>query len=161
MNIIVLNASFTTFFKGFYSVSCSSSRGLQVKIHHMYRVQRKVESDVFRKDIDNVRTLFHASRPANFVGILSRGLLLPKVVVGEYGGKRTDPGMLGCGLYFSDAIRSVGTITNRLNIEVAFNCDLVHHVWKLVSHFQHQPEVLWLHQEPRHTSIAGSPGCPW
>ena len=29
--------------------------------------------------------------------------MLPKVVVDEYGGKRTDPGLLGCGIYFADA----------------------------------------------------------
>ena len=31
----------------------------------------------------------------------SRGLLLPKIIVEEFGGKRTDVGMLGAGIYFA------------------------------------------------------------
>lgn len=34
-----------------------------------------------------------------------RGLLLPKIVVDDFGGTRTDPGMLGSGLYFANAFR--------------------------------------------------------
>ena len=30
---------------------------------------------------------------------------MPKIVVDDYGGKRTDPGMLGSGIYFADASR--------------------------------------------------------
>ncbi len=30
-----------------------------------------------------------------------RGLLLPKIVVDDFGGARSDPGMLGGGLYFA------------------------------------------------------------
>ena len=30
-----------------------------------------------------------------------RGLLLPKIIVEEYGGNRTDVGMLGEGIYFA------------------------------------------------------------
>ena len=36
---------------------------------------------------------------------LSRGLLLPRVVVDDHGGKRSDPGMLGSGIYFASAAR--------------------------------------------------------
>ena len=31
--------------------------------------------------------------------------MLPKVVVDDFGGKRTDPGMLGHGIYFAEAAR--------------------------------------------------------
>ena len=37
----------------------------------------------------------------NFLGIVSRGLLLPKTVVSQ-GVVRTDAGMLGAGIYFND-----------------------------------------------------------
>lgn len=32
---------------------------------------------------------------------------MPKVVVDDYGGKRTDPGMLGHGIYFASSARCV------------------------------------------------------
>ena len=32
-----------------------------------------------------------------------RGLLLPKIVVDDFGGTRSDPGMLGSGIYFADS----------------------------------------------------------
>ncbi|XP_057306534.1 protein mono-ADP-ribosyltransferase PARP4-like isoform X3 [Hydractinia symbiolongicarpus] len=50
---------------------------------------------------DKSGPFFHASEAKNFVGILSRGLLLPKIVVDDYGGSRTDAGMLGNGIYFA------------------------------------------------------------
>ena len=34
-----------------------------------------------------------------------RGLLLPKIVVDDFGGTRTDPGMLGAGIYFAGSSR--------------------------------------------------------
>ena len=39
-----------------------------------------------------------------------RGLLLPKTVVEDYGGVRTDPGLLGHAIYFADAIRSAMSV---------------------------------------------------
>ena len=39
------------------------------------------------------------------MGILSRGLLLPLVVVSEHGGARSDAGMLGNAIYFTDDVR--------------------------------------------------------
>lgn len=53
--------------------------------------------------LDNKKLLFHSSHSQNFVGILSRGLLLPKIVVDDFGGSRSDPGMLGSGIYFADS----------------------------------------------------------
>ncbi|XP_061177489.1 protein mono-ADP-ribosyltransferase PARP4-like [Saccostrea echinata] len=74
----------------------------KLNVQNVYAVHRPGESEVFRSDLDH-RLLFHASNVENFVGILSRGLLMPKVVVDDYGGKRTDPGMLGNGIYFASS----------------------------------------------------------
>ena len=59
-------------------------------------------SAVHDGSLDNQRLLFHGSRIQNWVGILSRGILLPKVVV-KLGVGRTDAGWLGNGIYFGDA----------------------------------------------------------
>ena len=56
----------------------------------------------FTEEIGNQRLLFHGSRIQNWVGILSRGILLPKIVV-SMGVNRTDAGWLGHGIYFGDA----------------------------------------------------------
>ena len=37
----------------------------------------------------------------------SSGLLLPKIVVDDFGGTRSDPGMLGAGIYFAGSARYV------------------------------------------------------
>ena len=37
--------------------------------------------------------------------IIFRGLLMPKIVVDDFGGARTDPGMLGSGIYFASSSR--------------------------------------------------------
>jgi len=47
--------------------------------------------------------MMHGSRASNVLGILSRGILLPRVVTDRYGGARRDAGMLGSGIYFSDS----------------------------------------------------------
>ncbi|XP_078734304.1 protein mono-ADP-ribosyltransferase PARP4 isoform X1 [Lampetra fluviatilis] len=74
------------------------------KILKIFRVDRPAEIGQFRSEVGNTRSLFHAFTPRSLLGILSRGLLLPKTVVGEFGVERTDIGMLGCGIYFSDSI---------------------------------------------------------
>uniref|UniRef100_A0AAJ7U2P4 Poly [ADP-ribose] polymerase n=1 Tax=Petromyzon marinus TaxID=7757 RepID=A0AAJ7U2P4_PETMA len=74
------------------------------KILKIFRVDRPAEIGQFRSEVGNTRSLFHAFAPRSLLGILSRGLLLPKTVVGEFGVERTDIGMLGCGIYFSDSI---------------------------------------------------------
>uniref|UniRef100_A0A8B8A9B9 Poly [ADP-ribose] polymerase n=1 Tax=Crassostrea virginica TaxID=6565 RepID=A0A8B8A9B9_CRAVI len=73
-----------------------------MNIQNVFAICRPSEKDQFRSDLES-RPLFHASNVENFVGILSRGLLMPKVVVDDYGGKRTDPGMLGHGIYFASS----------------------------------------------------------
>lgn len=76
------------------------TKGLKVK--NIFTLRRGGEWDEFTNLIDNQRHLFHGSRIANWVGILSRGILLPKIVV-SMGVHRTDPGWLGHGIYFGDA----------------------------------------------------------
>ncbi len=72
------------------------SRGIKIK--NIYTLKRPSEHKAYRK-LSNERHLFHGSSLRNWVGILSRGILLPKVVVGM-GGTRTDEGWLGHGIYF-------------------------------------------------------------
>ncbi|CAM5073290.1 unnamed protein product [Natator depressus] len=75
-----------------------------VKVLQIFRVGRISETAEFLSSLGNVQSLFHASSVRNFVGILSRGLLLPKIVVEDHGVERTDTGNLGSGIYFSDSI---------------------------------------------------------
>nr|XP_032627679.1 protein mono-ADP-ribosyltransferase PARP4 [Chelonoidis abingdonii] len=75
-----------------------------VQVLQIYRVGRISETAEFLSSLGNVQSLFHASSVRNFVGILSRGLLLPKIVVEDHGMERTDIGNLGSGIYFSDSI---------------------------------------------------------
>eukprot|EP00066_Takifugu_rubripes_P029339 XP_011618605.1 PREDICTED: poly [ADP-ribose] polymerase 4 [Takifugu rubripes] len=78
-------------------------RHSQVQIQQVLRVCRGVELQTFKADVGNVEPLLHSSKPSNFVGLLSRGLLMPRVGVEHHGIKRTDVGNLGSGIYFSDA----------------------------------------------------------
>ncbi|XP_041352469.1 protein mono-ADP-ribosyltransferase PARP4-like isoform X2 [Gigantopelta aegis] len=76
---------------------------LTVEIKSIYEVQRPIEDNSFLQEMSNKRLLFHSSKTENFVGIFSRGLLLPKIVVDDFGGTRTDAGTLGSGVYFASA----------------------------------------------------------
>jgi poly [ADP-ribose] polymerase len=76
------------------------SRSIQVK--NVFTLKRGTEWDALRGDLSNVRHLFHGSRIKNWVGILSHGILMPKIAV-SMGVKRTDAGWLGNGIYFGDA----------------------------------------------------------
>ncbi|XP_076120578.1 protein mono-ADP-ribosyltransferase PARP4 [Alosa pseudoharengus] len=75
----------------------------EIKIHHVFHVQRGAELQMFREELGNIKPLLHSTSPASFVGILSRGLLLPRVGVEHHGVQRTDVGHLGGGIYFSDS----------------------------------------------------------
>uniref|UniRef100_A0A8B9X4X5 Poly [ADP-ribose] polymerase n=1 Tax=Bos mutus grunniens TaxID=30521 RepID=A0A8B9X4X5_BOSMU len=101
--------------------SLAKYRALRCKIEHVepnteefLRVREEVLQNnhskgpvdilqIFRGHLGNVRHLLHGSPVQSFMGILSRGLLLPKVVE-DRGMKRTDIGNLGSGIYFSDSI---------------------------------------------------------
>lgn len=73
-----------------------------IKVLNVYTLRRESEHQGFTGHIDNQRLLFHGSRIKNWVGILSRGILMPKIVV-SMGVNRTDAGWLGNGIYFGDA----------------------------------------------------------
>lgn len=80
----------------------SQVKSKRIKVHSLYRVRREAEWSQFTESIGNQKLLFHGSRIQNWVGILSRGILLPKIVV-SMGVHRTDAGWLGHGIYFGDA----------------------------------------------------------
>ncbi|KAM9263450.1 LOW QUALITY PROTEIN: protein mono-ADP-ribosyltransferase PARP4 [Cariama cristata] len=86
-----------------------------VRLLQVYRVDRISKRAEFLSSLGNI-SLFHASSVHNFMGILSRGLLVPKMVVEDHGLERADTGNLGHGLeradtgnlgsgiYFSDSV---------------------------------------------------------
>ena len=76
-------------------------RGGHVQVRNVYTLRRGAEHEAFAAGADNQQLLFHGSRIQNWVGILSRGILLPKVAV-NLGVRRTDAGWLGNGIYFGD-----------------------------------------------------------
>lgn len=80
----------------------SQVKSKSVKVKNIFTLKREGEWDEFTSDLGNQRLLFHGSRIQNWVGILSRGILLPKIVV-SMGVSRTDAGWLGNGIYFGDA----------------------------------------------------------
>ncbi|XP_033731529.1 protein mono-ADP-ribosyltransferase PARP4-like, partial [Pecten maximus] len=80
-----------------------TSTSESVKVRNIYSVGRTLEELEFQTDVGNVKRLMHASSTHNFLGIMSRGLLLPNLVESVHGISRTDRGMLGCGIYFSDS----------------------------------------------------------
>ncbi len=73
-----------------------------IKVKNVFGVKRPGEWNDFKTKIGNERLLFHGSNIKNWVGILTRGILLPKIVV-SLGVDRTDEGWLGSGIYFGDA----------------------------------------------------------
>ncbi|XP_032773119.1 protein mono-ADP-ribosyltransferase PARP4 [Rattus rattus] len=74
-----------------------------VDILQIFRVGRVNEAMEFVSNLGNVQALFHGSPVRNILGILSRGLLLPKVAE-DRGVQRTDVGNLGSGIYFSNSL---------------------------------------------------------
>ncbi len=80
----------------------SQVKSKSIKVQHIYTLKRPDEWTAFTEQMDNHKLLFHGSRIQNWVGILSRGILLPKIVV-SMGVNRTDAGWLGHGIYFGDA----------------------------------------------------------
>lgn len=75
------------------------------KLRNIYALKRPKEHRAFDKNVGNEKLLFHGSRIENWVGILSRGILLPKIVV-KMGVHRTDAGWLGNGIYFGDVTQT-------------------------------------------------------
>ncbi|EFA76165.1 polyADP-ribosyltransferase [Heterostelium album PN500] len=80
-----------------------------IQVVNIYRVQRDADEQSFKayqdlESIGNEQFLFHATKSSNLLGVLSRGLQLPDVVVKRGFSKRTDRGFLGHGIYFSKTL---------------------------------------------------------
>eukprot|EP01133_Synstelium_polycarpum_P003432 gene3432-3897_t len=69
-----------------------------MRIKNIYRIGRR-EEESLQFSIHNVKTLYHGSRNSNILGILTRGLLPPKLST-SLGASRRDVGFLGSGIYF-------------------------------------------------------------
>ncbi|VDI55612.1 poly [ADP-ribose] polymerase [Mytilus galloprovincialis] len=77
----------------------------KVELLNVYKLERTLEDLCFQSEVGNMQLLMHSSGFHNFLGILSRGLLMPNFVEDEHGITRTDGGLLGSGIYFSDTAR--------------------------------------------------------
>ncbi|CAJ1079037.1 protein mono-ADP-ribosyltransferase PARP4 isoform X1 [Xyrichtys novacula] len=77
-----------------------------MQVQQVLRVNRGAELQTFKSEIGNIKSLLHSTSPSNFVGVLSRGLLLPHAVVEHHGIELTDAGNLGSGIYFGDSMRT-------------------------------------------------------
>jgi poly [ADP-ribose] polymerase len=73
-----------------------------IRVQRIYALARPEERARYAAKVGNEKLLFHGSRAKNWVGILSHGILLPRIVV-SFGVNRTDAGWLGNGIYFGDA----------------------------------------------------------
>jgi poly [ADP-ribose] polymerase len=83
-------------------LTSSQSTQPNINIVNIFQVIRPNEGITFKDTLANCQQLFHGSRVENFLGIMSRGLLLPHCVISDMGVERTDAGSLGAGIYFSD-----------------------------------------------------------
>ena len=79
-------------------------KSANANVLNIYEIIRPNENYNFMNGMDNVKQLYHGSKVNNFLGILTRGLMLPKHVINEFGDIRSDIGMLGSGIYFSDSL---------------------------------------------------------
>jgi poly [ADP-ribose] polymerase 2/3/4 len=91
-------------------VERSQLRSRSIKVKGVSVLRREGEHEGFRAGMDNERLLFHGSRTRNWVGILTRGIVLPKIAV-SMGVTRTDAGWLGNGIYFGDTACTAASYT--------------------------------------------------
>lgn len=77
----------------------SQHRKQIARIHRVFAVERPGEAEAFERVLGNVIAGYHGSKAGRWMGILSRGILLPKVVQ-TMGVSRTDYGWLGSGCYY-------------------------------------------------------------
>ncbi len=88
----------------------------QIEIINIYKVNRPNETLNFnRANLNNVLSLYHGTKANNCVGILSRGLILPRYLSNEEI-VRTDIGLLGFGIYFTDDFATSLKYTNRSSV---------------------------------------------
>ncbi len=60
----------------------------EIEVLNVYGIKREAETSRFTSQLHNQKLLFHGSKISNWVGLLSRGMLMPKSVT-ALGGKRT------------------------------------------------------------------------
>lgn len=74
----------------------NTKEGARVKIVNMFKIEREGENDRYTKDLDNKTLLWHGSRLANYVGIISQGLRIapPEAPASGY--------RFGKGIYLAD-----------------------------------------------------------
>lgn len=87
-------------------VLSSQVKSQDIEVLNIFALKRDSEHKEFTSHIVPHKLLFHGSRISNWVGLLSRGMLMPKSVV-TLGGKRTDYGLLGSGLYFGGNVYNI------------------------------------------------------
>ncbi|CAF5099201.1 unnamed protein product, partial [Rotaria magnacalcarata] len=84
-------------------IQSSTNSGEEILIHNIFSVTKQTDALNFRRTLSHQWQLFHGSKYVNILGILSRGLVMPKIVAEQLGVERTDVGCLGYGIYFSDS----------------------------------------------------------
>ena len=73
------------------------------KVLKIFKIQRQQELDEFDNSIQPQRLLYHGTKSSHLLGILNRGLLVPKRNDWDDRIKQTLPnGLLGFGIYFTD-----------------------------------------------------------
>lgn len=102
-------------------VEKSQIKRKDVKVVNVYKVKRPGEWEAFDTKVGGERHLFHGSRIQNWVGLLTRGILMPKIVV-SMGVNRTDAGWLGNGIYFGDASCTAAFYTTPGKKKTRFMC---------------------------------------
>ena len=107
-NIEVLDNS-SSEYTSISSLVKSSCKDTQ-NIKNIYSLKRKNEWERFTDKIFNTRLLFHGSRIDNWLGLLSRGILMPRKVE-QLGVTRTDAGLLGYGIYFAESFEASSKYT--------------------------------------------------
>ncbi|CAF1684492.1 unnamed protein product, partial [Adineta ricciae] len=102
-HIETMSNSTSEFQNIFNFIQSSTNRNEQIIIHNIFNVVKQTDTLNFSTTLSNQQQLFHGSKYSNFLGILSRGLAMPKMVIEEFGIDRTDIGCLGHGIYFSNS----------------------------------------------------------
>jgi len=78
----------------------------EIEVLSIFEVIRPNDQLNHEENLFDHRFLYHGSKSRNFTSILSRGLLMPQYVVDEFGTTRSDVGMLGGGIYFSNSFNT-------------------------------------------------------
>ncbi|XP_071818546.1 protein mono-ADP-ribosyltransferase PARP4-like isoform X4 [Apostichopus japonicus] len=122
------------------TIGSEALKKCRARILNVFSVTRPFEDSSFSHEGKKTLRLFHATRATSLLGILSRGLLLPKNVEVDVGIERRDFGFLGQGIYFADDIGSNIRFTepsSHTKTRFMLICDVA--VGKQYQTWQHQP----------------------